>query len=140
MKFLALLFAVGATSAMADNTSRNLATLAQKWNITIPTFTYSSLDFDLDFGTSDFIGAGMASFSIWDEDCQEGGVSIPDTVLTGEISPITGTAGDGSGLRTVNVGVSVQPEQISAATNIYVESTTPIMSFRPSSPFASALP
>jgi hypothetical protein len=123
MKFLSLLFAVGLTSATADNTSRNLATLAQKWNITIPTFTYSSLDFDLDFGTSDFIGAGMASFSIWDEDCQEGGVSVPDTVLTGEISPITGTAGDGSGLRTVNVGVSVQPEQISAATSIYAEST-----------------
>jgi hypothetical protein len=124
MKFLALLFAAGATSAMADNTSRNLATLAQKWNITIPTFTYSSLDFDLDFGTSDFIGAGMASFSIWDQNCQEGNVPVPATVLAGSISPITGTAGDGSGLRTVNVGVSVQPEQISADTNIYEEFTT----------------
>jgi hypothetical protein len=124
MKFLAVLFAVGATSARADNTSRNLATLAEKWNITIPTFEYSSLDFDLNFGTSDFIGAGMASYSIWDRNCQEGSVPVNPAVLAGSISPITEAALDGSGFRRVNVAVSVQPEQITTDTNIYEEFTT----------------
>ena len=124
MKFLALLFAAGATSVMADNTSRNLATLAEKWNITIPTFTYSSLDFNLDFGTSDFIGAGMADYSIWDQNCQEGGVTVPDTTLDGTIDTITDPAGTGSGFRTIGVAITVNPEEISTNTNIYVESET----------------
>ena len=124
MKFFALLFAAGATSAMADSSSRNLATLAEKWNITIPTFNYSSLDFNLGFGTSDFIGDGMAGYTIWDKDCQEGGVSVPSTVLAGTMAPITTPAADGSGRRTVNVAVSVKPEQISSNSNIYKEQTT----------------
>jgi hypothetical protein len=125
MKLFALLFAAaGATSAMADS-SRGLASLAEKWNITDPAFNYEGLAFDLDYGCSDFVVEGMAGYSIWDEDCKDGGVSVANTVLTGTLDPIVGAQGDGGGDRTIKVSIEVQPEQITSDTNIYEELTGP---------------
>ena len=57
---------------------RHLATLAEKWNVTEPTFAYDSNTFSLTFAVTDFINSGMAQYSLWTApDCQsDGGTSL----------------------------------------------------------------
>ena len=108
------------TSSPAD---RNLAaTLAEKWNITNPTFDYNSLSFDLDYGVSDWITQGMVSYGIYDENCKEGEYSLMNSnVLTSSLSTISNTRGDGTGTRVQELTVSVNPATITSDTNIYEE-------------------
>jgi len=69
-------FLVAAVSAQSDQ--RLLATLAEKWNLTDPTFSYQSNTFNLTFPVTDFISSGMANFSLWTAPgCQsDGGTSL----------------------------------------------------------------
>ena len=90
MKYLALL--IGATVGLSatnnlvradeggNNNARNLATLAEKWNITDPTFDYDRLEFDLDYGVSDYIAEGMFSHGIYDENCKEGNYEVSNNL------------------------------------------------------------
>ena len=79
MKPSAILFAAlaSAVSAQGDQ-QRLLATLAEKWNLTDPSFAYDSNTFNLTFPVTDFIGTGMANFSLWTAPgCQsDGGTSL----------------------------------------------------------------
>jgi hypothetical protein len=110
-------------TVMADSPRRSLATLAEKWNITDPTFEYTSLSFDLDFGVSDYIVNGMADFSIWDGSCQEGNVSVANTTLIGTLVPIVGAQGDGSGFKRGKIDITIAPEEVTTNTNVYREAT-----------------
>jgi hypothetical protein len=71
MKLTSLLFAAMAAYTQADDSQRGLATLAQKWNISEPTFAYESLGFTLTFGVSDYIRGdlGMVKYAVYDENC-----------------------------------------------------------------------
>ena len=79
MKTTAILFAAlaSAVSGQGDQ-QRLLATLAEKWNLTDPSFAYDSNTFNLTFPVTDFIGTGMANFSLWTAPgCQsDGGTSL----------------------------------------------------------------
>ncbi|KAG9295266.1 hypothetical protein G9A89_021672 [Geosiphon pyriformis] len=81
MKTTAILFAAlasaSAVAAQGDQ-QRLLATLAEKWNLTDPSFAYDSNTFNLTFPVTDFIGTGMSNFSLWTAPgCQsDGGTSL----------------------------------------------------------------
>jgi hypothetical protein len=110
------------TTMAFANTSRGLASLTEKWNITTPTFDYTNLEFHLNSGVSDYLTDGMVEYSIWDQYCQEGGNLVAMGALNSTISPIVGEQLDGSGTRSVSIGVTVQPEEISLEPNVYEES------------------
>jgi hypothetical protein len=75
MKLASLLFATMAAYTQANDSYRGLATLAQKWNISKPTFSYESLGFTLTFGTfgvSDYIRGDLEmvnKYAVYDENC-----------------------------------------------------------------------
>jgi len=125
MKFLALLLFAGTTMFATADTSRGLQSLADKWNITDPTFSYTSLSFQLDYGVSDFIMEGMQTATIYDEECQTGGVTVGTNVLEPTLEALATTQADGAGRRTVSFDVKVNPETITTDTNIYEELTGP---------------
>jgi hypothetical protein len=81
MKFTAALL-TATTAAVASAQSdgqRNLATLAEKWNIADPEFLFDSNTFSLSFPVTDYINAGMADYSMWTApDCLDGGVDISE--------------------------------------------------------------
>ena len=65
MKYQILsLLATTSAVALANDDHRNLATLAQKWNLTEPTFEYESNTFSLTFEVTDFINTGMVDYSL----------------------------------------------------------------------------
>ncbi|KAG9295267.1 hypothetical protein G9A89_021673 [Geosiphon pyriformis] len=78
MKISAILFATLTSAVSANSDQRLLATLAEKWNLTDPTFSYDSNSFNLTFPVTDFIGTGMSNFSLWTAPgCQsDGGTSL----------------------------------------------------------------
>ena len=130
VKFLASLFAVTAaaasfvSSAAAADDARVLqttATLAEKWNITTPTFDYAGLSFDLDYGISDWIMQGMVSYGIYDENCKEGNYAIPSTILSATQSALPNTRGNGLGRLTQQLTIAVNPATITTDANIYEE-------------------
>ncbi len=53
MKFISIFLTTMAAVAHAESPNRGLATLAQKWNLTEPLFTYDSNSFTLDFTVTD---------------------------------------------------------------------------------------
>ena len=58
------------------------ADLAKKWNISEPQFDHSGVEFDLDYKVSDFITDDMVTYSIWDENCEEGGYEVTSGFIT----------------------------------------------------------
>jgi hypothetical protein len=127
MKLLStLLVTTMAASAQAGKqSSRDLQTLAQKWNITDPTFGYEGLHFDLDYQVSDFIHDDMCTFKIFDKDCQEGGK--PVTIFTAASEPLTGTfiGNGGLGERVLALDIDIDAETITSDPNIYSEDVAP---------------
>lgn len=83
------------------------ATLAEKWNITNPTFDFDSLSFDLDYGISDWILQGMVTHGIYDENCKEGGYTIPKTILSSSQNQLPNIRGNGLGKRVQQVTIAV---------------------------------
>jgi hypothetical protein len=76
MKLTSLVFASMAAFGQAE-TQRGLASLAQKWNISEPTFQYGGLSFELTYTISDYIegGLGMIEYAVYDQFCAEGNSS-----------------------------------------------------------------
>jgi hypothetical protein len=127
MKFTSLLLAAS-TVASTQAQGRGLQSLAQKWNITDPIFTYDGLHFDLDYQVTDFINDNMVIYSVWNRDCQEGGISVSNTVLSSSKEPLTGdayAAGGGAGERMLAIDVELEAATITTDPNIYSEDTTP---------------
>ena len=118
MKLLSLLLAAVAmvATSIAQEESRELATLAQTWNISEPTFTYSSLSFDLDYVVSGFILDSMAGYSMWDTGCKEGGNTVPSTELAvvKSLDP-SWTTQNANLQRTIALNITVNPSTISKA-------------------------
>ena len=127
MKFTSLLLAASMV-ASTQAQGRGLQSLAQKWNITDPVFTYDGLHFDLDYQVTDFINDNMVVYSVWNRDCQEGGISVSNTVLSSSKEALTGDAYDGtggSGERMLAIDVDLEAATITTDPNIYSEDTTP---------------
>ena len=142
MKFAAPLFAattVALASAQTDS-QRKLATLAQKWNLTEPSFAFDANTFSLTFPVTDYINTGMAQYSLWTApDCAEGGESLDESTIWAANSLAENAAllaADGfdpdvpasytmldSGVfsgREATVNAEIDPQTISAS-NIYEE-------------------
>lgn len=83
MQFTSLLLAASSTVAsITQAQARDLQSLAQKLNITDPTFAYEGLHVDLDCQVTDFINDNVVAFApIYDRGCQEGGNSVSNTIL-----------------------------------------------------------
>lgn len=117
-------------------------TLAQKWNLTEPTFEYDANRFNLTFKVTDFINTGMAKYSLWTApDCQEGGVNIEGSNAWEEVKLVENEnllaandfdgddttmleSGDYTGDRAAIVTAKFASQNISNATNIYTETET----------------
>jgi hypothetical protein len=87
MKYTALFAVTTAAVASAQtDAQRNLATLAEKWNLTEPVFAFDSNTFTLTFPVTDYINTGMASYSLWTApDCQSsGGTSLQTSDIWAE--------------------------------------------------------
>jgi hypothetical protein len=143
MKLTSLLFAAMAAYTQADDSQRGLATLAQKWNISDPTFSYESLGFTLTFGVSDYIRGDleMVKYAVYDENCDTAGaVKLWDSVdgvvaeqkgvktVTDDSSTQLTTGSAPSGGETMNkavaIAIDLDPTSISQNSNIYSEDTT----------------
>ena len=119
-----ILFGAAVSGSVFAEESRQLqttATLAEKWNITNPTFDYAGLSFDLDYGISDWIMQGMVSHGIYDENCKEGNYAIPSTILSATQSALPNTRGNGLGRLTQQLTIAVNPATITTDANIYEE-------------------
>ena len=127
MKTSAILFAAlaSAVSAQGDQ-QRLLATLAEKWNLTDPSFAYDANTFNLTFPVTDFIGTGMANFSLWTAPgCQsDGGTSLTrDDVWSSEPRLVENAAlSGGSSLdsgaftgRNATIVAAFDPQKVSAS-------------------------
>lgn len=116
-----LLFQITST-CLGIHHSRELATLAEKWNITGPVnFTYDRLEFSLTYEVSDFILDGMIAEQAYDEDCAEGGKIVGNGSLVTEVIPDTSViAGNGDGVREIQVNVTIDPTLI-AQSPLYSE-------------------
>jgi hypothetical protein len=144
MKFTSLLFAAMAAYTQADDSQRGLATLAQKWNISEPTFAYESLGFTLTFGVSDYVRGDleMVKYAVWDENCDtDGAVKIWDSE-TGVVDGPNGVlevtddslllisnagsppSGGDNMSQDVAITIKLDSESISQNSNIYSEDTT----------------
>ena len=125
MKLLSVIFVASVTSTLAAE--RGLQTLAKKWNIVDPGFTYDDLSFDLDYQVSDFIQDSMTLHEVYTSGCKEAGTVVLPSVLTSSRIPLTGAAynagNNGNGVRDQKLTVGVVAAAI-AASDIYVEDTT----------------
>lgn len=99
---------------------RDLQTLVEKWNITGPGFSYGNLSFDLGYQVSDFILNQMVDYTIWDVACKKGGVSVPDTVLSANMTGDETPMGNGTLSRDFDMQLGVNPANIAQA-GIYYE-------------------
>jgi hypothetical protein len=78
-----------------------LQNFGTKWNISASALTYEDLHFQINYQVSDFVQDSMVFVSMWDENCNEGGVSVSEILhtITGDATPI------GSGTEEREVGV-----------------------------------
>lgn len=101
---------------MESSSDRMLqASLAQKWNISGPEFSYTSTTFDLNYTISDFILDDMISHEIYDENCAEGGTIIPGNVLSSVLTPDGTSPGTGELSRSAQIGVGINATTISSS-------------------------
>ena len=128
MKLISIIFVASSVASTTLAAERGLQTLARKWNITDPSFTYDALGFDLDYEVSDFIDNTHTLHTLWTSPgCQEGGTAVPPTVLSSTRPVLTGAdynpVNNGNGVRDQKLTVGVNAATI-AASEIYVEDTT----------------
>jgi hypothetical protein len=127
MKLGSIIF-VASSVASTFAAERGLQTLSKKWNITNPTFSYDTLDFDLDYKVSDYIDDSMTRFELFTSPgCKEEGAAVPLSVLTSNLPALTGAAynadSTGDGVRDQKLEVGVVADTI-AASDIYTEEGT----------------
>ena len=95
-----------------DQTYRELAGLAQKWNLTSNGVTFDALNFQLDYIVSDFIIDSMIDAEAYTTECKEGGQTIPEnnmnfTLITDDTPP-----GAGDFERSISINVTVNPSNL----------------------------
>jgi hypothetical protein len=92
--------------------------LYQRWNISEPTFTYSSRTFKLDFEISDYIATtDQVQITLFDGSCDNAytGRGLSDTIG----SLVAGADGDGK--QNVGINVVIDPNTISTDDQVYSE-------------------
>ena len=100
----------------SSSSERNLAGLAQKWNVSDPNFLYGNLGFTLEYTVSDFILDDMIAHQIYDENCAEGGTTIDSDILLPQLTTETvTTSGEGDFPRQVNVTIDINSETITSS-------------------------
>jgi hypothetical protein len=95
--------------------------LAERWNINDPAFTYGGLNFTLDFEINSYItDVAQAQYQLFDESCDNAytGSGLVDSKGSGFFS------NDGDGLHTIGVIVGVDSDAISTDTEVYSEDTS----------------
>jgi hypothetical protein len=121
MKYTATLLASMAAVASAQ---RNLASLAEKWNLTEPTFEFDANTFSLAFPVTDFVIDGQAQYSLWTSpDCQsDNGKSLQTSAvftshsLTANAALLAGATQDSGAFsgREAQIDVTINPQNISS--------------------------
>jgi hypothetical protein len=110
--------------AAVASAQRNLASLAEKWNLTEPTFAFDANTFSLAFPVTNFVVDGQAKYSLWTSpDCQsDSGKSLQTSsvfsahALTPNTALETGATED-SGVfsgRQAQINVTIDPQTISS--------------------------
>jgi hypothetical protein len=61
---------------------RALSTLAEKFNITVPTYEYANLNFKLEYAVSDFIQDENVEYELYDQACRDNNGEVPYLVDT----------------------------------------------------------
>jgi len=108
------------SSSTSVNTGshRDLATLAQKWNITGPTFGSQQLEFQLNYTVSDFIIEDMIQHQLYDSKCSEGeNPLLPSTLATQVHVDMSTPVGNGDRTRPIQFIITVDPETISTSSH-----------------------
>jgi hypothetical protein len=65
----------------------------------------------------------MIDFQIYDKGCREGDMKVPKNIISSQTGELSGSAGTGTGLRTIKVNFEINSETIKSASNIYIEQT-----------------
>ena len=150
MKLASIIFAAMAASIQADDSHRELTSLATKWNISEPEFAYGSLSFTLDFKVTDYVvqGQDMVRWTIYDEECKpaDGSAEVQLIDSSGSFPSGESAVATAQGLETVNItdstkfgfshgagsgvpsesyqiGIKLNPDTISDNTDLYQEFT-----------------
>lgn len=92
--------------------TRELANLAQQWNITEDGVKFKGMNFRLDYIISDFIIDNMISATVYSIECKEGGVVVPNTDMEHAVVPDDTPSGVGDFERKISVNVTVNPENV----------------------------
>jgi hypothetical protein len=123
--FSTAMIALGALAA-----ANAQSTLEEKWAISeTPTFDYSSLDFSLTFGITDFILPGQAKYQMYTSGCMEEGTPLANQTSGLIAMELIDTANterqdDVTLNQEATIKISVDPTTISGNTELYSEDTT----------------
>jgi len=89
--------------------SRELASLAAKWNLTSNGGDLDIMTFRLDYIVSDFILDNMMTATAYTTECKEGGYLVPDSDMKFEIVMDDVPPGAGDSERNISVNITVDP-------------------------------
>jgi hypothetical protein len=117
MKYTPLLLAASmVVYTQAQLRGLQTSLLAQKWNISQPTFAYDGgLHFDVNYQVTDFINDNMVTFKIYNRDCEDGSNSVSHTILKAQKQALTNTyvaGGRGTGARTLTIDIAIDSAAI----------------------------
>ena len=101
-----------ATDSETGSISRELVSLAEKWNLTDNGVEFGGMNFQLGYITSDFILDNMVGAVAYTRECKEGGVTIPAQDMNVTLVPDDTPAGEGDLERSFSVDVTVDPRNI----------------------------
>eukprot|EP00339_Tiarina_fusa_P018457 CAMPEP_0117012630 /NCGR_PEP_ID=MMETSP0472-20121206/10586_1 /TAXON_ID=693140 ORGANISM="Tiarina fusus, Strain LIS" /NCGR_SAMPLE_ID=MMETSP0472 /ASSEMBLY_ACC=CAM_ASM_000603 /LENGTH=384 /DNA_ID=CAMNT_0004715743 /DNA_START=131 /DNA_END=1285 /DNA_ORIENTATION=- len=108
-----------------DEFGRDLSLLEARYRIERPVFKYETLQFDLDYVVSDFMGDNFITYQIYDGHlCREGNNDITNnTYLAPRLRPDLKALGDGTGNRTMKLTLNIDPDEITS-TSIFEDLET----------------
>lgn len=92
--------------------SRQLANLAEKWNLTDNGVEFGGREFKLDYIVSDFILYSMVGAEVYTEECRDGGVVVPESDLNFTIITDDTPQGVGDFERNLSVNVVAREEDL----------------------------
>lgn len=104
-----------------EKIGRNLATLEEKWNISDTDSSYADLQFNLNHTISDFVLDSMISYEVYDRDCQDGNVLVPESAVGSSIQTDSTPPGEGDAIRNTDILLSVNPNNIANEQTVYSE-------------------
>lgn len=104
-----------ASSEYEQENYRELAGLAEKWNLTDNGVDFMGMNIQLHYIVSDFIIDSMIEAVAYTNDCKEGGITIPEEDMTVNLITDDTPPGGGDFSRDISVNVQVYPENIASS-------------------------